>query len=157
MMRISIAVVAVTVLLAPCLHAQDTTVYEPGNGVSLPQVVKQVKAEYTSEAMRQMIEGTVGLDVVVKADGTVGDVKVTQSLDAVYGLDEQAIKAMKRWEFKPPTTAPSRSTENGVPSCVSSRYAIDHRWNGVGRYPALMNRSGISQPIRPKLFRTTRV
>src|SRR5437899_6988469 len=76
-------------------------VYEPGNGVSLPQVVKQVKAEYTSEAMRQMIEGTVGLDVVVKADGTVGDVKVTQSLDAVYGLDEQAIKAMKQWEFKP--------------------------------------------------------
>ena len=101
MARISIAVVALTVLLAPRLHAQDTTVYEPGNGVSLPQVVKQVKAEYTSEAMRQMIEGTVGLDVVVKADGTVGDVKVTQSLDAVYGLDEQAIKAMKRWEFKP--------------------------------------------------------
>ena len=83
-------------------QAQDT-VYKPGDGVSLPQVVKQVKAEYTSEAMRQMIEGTVTLDVVVKADGAVGDVKVTQSLDAVYGLDEQAIKAMKQWEFKPGT------------------------------------------------------
>src|SRR2546427_405318 len=103
MMRFSIAVVAVAVLLASGLHAQDTTVYKPGNGVSLPQVVKQVKAEYTSEAMRQMIEGTVTLDVVVKADGAVGDVKVTQSLDAVYGLDEQAVKAMKQWQFKPGT------------------------------------------------------
>ncbi len=97
-------VVALAAILAgSSTFAQDTTVYKPGNGVSLPQVVKQVKAEYTAEAMRQMIEGTVALDVVVKADGAVGDVKVTQSLDAVYGPDEQAIKAMQQWEFKPGT------------------------------------------------------
>ena len=48
-----------------------------------------------------MIEGEVVLDVVVKSDGAVGDVKVTQSLDAVYGLDQEAIKAMKQWQFKP--------------------------------------------------------
>ena len=83
--------------------AQDSTIYLPGNGVSLPQVVKQVKAEYTQEAMRQMIEGVVGLDAVVLADGAVGEVTVTQSLDAVYGLDDQAVKAMKRWQFKPGT------------------------------------------------------
>jgi len=76
-------------------------VYEPGDGVSLPQVVKQVKANYTSEAMRQMIEGDVMLGVVVRADGSVGDVQVKESLDAVYGLDQEAIKAMKQWEFKP--------------------------------------------------------
>jgi len=76
-------------------------VYEPGDGVSLPQVVKQVKASYTSEAMRQMIEGDVMLGVVVRADGRVGDVQVKESLDAVYGLDQEAIKAMKQWEFKP--------------------------------------------------------
>ena len=83
-------------------RAQDAqTVYRPGDGVSLPQVVTQVKANYTSEAMRQMIEGDVVLDVVVRDDGRVGAVQVTQSLDAVYGLDEEAIKAMKQWEFKP--------------------------------------------------------
>jgi len=76
-------------------------VYEPGDGVSLPQVVKQVKANYTSEAMRQMIEGDVMLGVVVRADGSVGDVQVKESLDAVYGLDQEAIKAIKQWEFKP--------------------------------------------------------
>jgi protein TonB len=80
---------------------QDSMVYTPGNGVSLPQVVKQVKAEYTNEAKQNRIEGTVGLEVVVQADGSVGDVKVAQSLDAIYGLDANAVKAMKQWTFKP--------------------------------------------------------
>src|SRR5258708_15012706 len=88
-------------LLVGVVHAQDTTVYAPGDDVSLPQVVKQVGPDYTSEAMRQMIEGEVVLDVVVESDGAVGDVKVKQSLDVVYGLDEEAIKAMKQWQFKP--------------------------------------------------------
>jgi TonB family protein len=89
------------ILAVSSAHAQDTTVYTPGDGVSLPQVVKQVGPQYTSEAMRQMIEGEVVLDVVVKPDGAVGDVKVKQSLDSVFGLDEEAVKAMKQWQFKP--------------------------------------------------------
>ncbi len=89
-------------LVAGIVRAQDTTVYTSSDeGVSLPQVVKRVAAQYTSEAMRQMIEGEVVLDVVVTSDGAVGDVKVKQSLDAVYGLDQEAIKAMKQWQFKP--------------------------------------------------------
>ena len=81
--------------------AQDTTIYTPGNGVSLPQVTKKVKAEYTPEAMQNRLEGNVRLAAVVLADGTVGDVKVVESLDTVYGLDKNAIAAMKQWEFKP--------------------------------------------------------
>ena len=100
-MRGSFFVAILVVLLAPPLRAQDTAVYKISDeGVSLPRVVKQVGPQYTSEAMRPMIEGVVVLDVVVKSDGKVGDVKVTQSLDAVYGLDESAVKAMKQWEFK---------------------------------------------------------
>jgi len=95
-LALAFAVVAVAV------EAQDAKVYgAKEEGVSLPTVVKQVRAEYTSEAMRQMIEGDVLLDVVVAADGSVGDVAVKQSLDAVYGLDQQAVKAMKQWVFKP--------------------------------------------------------
>ena len=81
--------------------AQDATVYTVGNGVSVPQVVKQVKAEYTNEAQQNRIEGKVGLSVVVLSDGAVGEVKVTDSLDTIYGLDANAVKAMKLWEFKP--------------------------------------------------------
>jgi TonB family protein len=90
-------------IVAPVL-AQDATIYDGhADGITLPQPTRQVKAQYTAEAMRQMIEGDVLLGVVVKSDGSVGDVAVKESLDAVYGLDDQAIKAMKQWQFKPGT------------------------------------------------------
>jgi hypothetical protein len=62
-------------------------VHHPGNGVTLPVVVSEVKADYTPEAKAGGIQGTVGLDAVVLADDTVGDVTVAQSLDTVDGLD----------------------------------------------------------------------
>lgn len=80
---------------------QDSPIYTPGNGVSLPEVTREVGAQYTSEAMQNRIEGKVGLEAVVQSDGKVGEVKVVESLDALYGLDDNAVKAMKQWEFKP--------------------------------------------------------
>ena len=81
---------------------QDATgVYTPGQGVLVPRIVKEVKPQYTAEARAKKIQGTIGLDAVVLKDGTVGDVNVTQSLDSVYGLDEEAVKAMKQWVFEP--------------------------------------------------------
>jgi periplasmic protein TonB len=90
------------VLVAATAGSQDSpTIYRPGDGVSLPQVTKQVKADYTQEAMANRIEGTVVLDVVVLSDGKVGDVNVSESLDSIYGLDKNAVAAMKQWQFKP--------------------------------------------------------
>jgi protein TonB len=82
--------------------SQDSAgVYTPGQGVMAPRIVKEVKPQYTAEARVARIQGTVRLEIVVLKDGTVGDVKVTQSLDTVHGLDEQAVKAIKQWEFEP--------------------------------------------------------
>jgi TonB family protein len=78
-------------------------VYKAGNGVTLPEVVKDVRPGYTSAAMAQRIEGIVLLDAVVEADGKVNEVTVAQSLDMEFGLDEQAVNALKAWEFKPGT------------------------------------------------------
>jgi len=97
MKTLGMAVAVVASLAA--LQAQE--VYKPGNGVSLPTVVTQVQPQYTPEAMAQRVEGVVGLSVVVLSDGNVGDVTVTESLDKVLGLDQQAVKAMKQWTFKP--------------------------------------------------------
>ena len=94
---------ACVLLASAVLGAQEQTVYKPGDGVTLPVVTKQVKAFYTQEAMDAHIEGTVGLEVVVQADGAVGEVKVARSLDPTYGLDQEAVKAMKQWQFKPGT------------------------------------------------------
>ncbi len=78
-------------------------VFRPGSGVTTPRLLRDVAPEYTSEAMRARIQGTVWLEVVVLSDGTVGDVTVTKSLDRVFGLDEQAISAARQWRFAPGT------------------------------------------------------
>jgi TonB family protein len=87
--------------LALLFGAGQAQVYQPGNGVTLPKVVHQEKAGYTSEARSQRIEGTVLLGAVVLEDGSVGDVEIERSLDSIYGLDANAVKAMKQWTFKP--------------------------------------------------------
>jgi protein TonB len=69
----------------------------------LPRVTKEVKPDYTNEAKEKRIAGVVMMNVVVLADGTAGDVTVTRSLDSVYGLDANAVKAMKQWQFAPGT------------------------------------------------------
>jgi TonB family protein len=73
----------------------------PGNGVSWPRLTIEVKPNYTVEAMRARIEGVVELDIVVLADGSVGRVRLVRSLDARFGLDEEALKAVQRWRFDP--------------------------------------------------------
>ena len=53
--------------------------------------------------MRARIEGTVVMSAVVREDGTVDEITIVKSLDATYGLDEEAIKALKLWKFEPGT------------------------------------------------------
>ena len=75
--------------------------FRPGSGVTLPQVLREVKPAYTADAMRAKVQGSVWLECIVMPDGSVGDVKVTRSLDPIFGLDQEAIKAAKMWRFKP--------------------------------------------------------
>ena len=77
--------------------------YRPGNGVESPRVVRSVDPRYTAEAMRAHVTGVVWLEAVVLPDGTVGDIQITRSLDSVFGLDEEAVKAAKQWRFIPGT------------------------------------------------------
>ena len=95
------AVAAAAVAAASPVRAQE--VFDPGNGVTLPTVVREVRPDYTEAAKAEHLEGKVRLGVVVRSDGTVGDVTVDESLDKVYGLDDQAVKAAWQWSFKPAT------------------------------------------------------
>jgi periplasmic protein TonB len=78
-------------------------VYQPGNGVTLPRILKEVKPAYTSEAMRAKVQGVVLLQCVVRSDGSVSDIQVVRSLDSVFGLDQEATKAARQWRFVPGT------------------------------------------------------
>jgi TonB family protein len=77
--------------------------YRPGSGIEIPRVLREVKPQYTADAMRAKVQGVVELEAVVLPDGSVGDVQVTRSLDRTFGLDNEAIKAVKQWRFAPGT------------------------------------------------------
>lgn len=70
-------------------------------GVTPPVLSKDVKPVYTREAQEAGIQGHVELEAVVRVDGTVGEITITKSLDRKYGLDDQAVLAMKQWLFEP--------------------------------------------------------
>ncbi|MEI6245408.1 MAG: energy transducer TonB, partial [Acidobacteriota bacterium] len=56
---------------------------------------------YTPEAMRAKIQGTVELEAIIGPDGKVTEARVSRSLDKVFGLDEQARKAVFATPFIP--------------------------------------------------------
>src|SRR5690606_18446233 len=74
-----------------------------GSGIDPPVVIREVRPEYTAEAMRAKITGVVWLEAIIGADGSVGDVRVTRSLDRIYGLGQESIKAARQWVFRPAT------------------------------------------------------
>jgi protein TonB len=75
--------------------------YRPGSGVLPPSLLREVKPDYTEDARRRNVSGEVLMEIVVKRDGTVGDVKVLDGLG--YGLDERAVVAVRQWRFSPAT------------------------------------------------------
>jgi len=88
----------------------DETIYTPGrNGVTIPRAIKQTPPEYSDEARRKKLEGTVLLSLVVTANGDTTDIKVTRALGS--GLDEKALEAVSQWKFEP-------ATKDGKPVAV---------------------------------------
>jgi TonB family protein len=73
--------------------------YRPGSGISPPRLLHEVRPDYTDEARRAGLTGEVVLEIVVRRDGSVGDVRVLQGLG--LGLDRRAIDAVKQWRFTP--------------------------------------------------------
>jgi TonB family protein len=92
--------------------APPEAVRVPARRMVNPLPIREVRGEYTPEAKRAKIAGKVVLECVVLPDGSVGEVRVVESLDKIHGLDEQAIKAARQWRFTP-------GTRDGKPVPVS--------------------------------------
>ncbi|HEX5110802.1 MAG TPA: TonB family protein [Vicinamibacterales bacterium] len=75
--------------------------FRPGSGIQPPRLLHEVKAEYTEEARSRGISGDVELEIVVRRDGSVGDVTVLRGRGA--GLDQRAVAAVRQWRFAPAT------------------------------------------------------
>jgi periplasmic protein TonB len=73
--------------------------YRPGSGIDPPRLLREVKADYTDDGRRRGLQGDVVLEIVVRRDGSVGEVTLLQGLGA--GLDQRAIAAVRQWRFDP--------------------------------------------------------
>ena len=68
---------AFVIVIAGVLSVAGTSreqeiVYEPGGGVTLPKVVREVRPQYPPEVMQSGVQGTVTLRCVVQRDGKPG-------------------------------------------------------------------------------------
>jgi periplasmic protein TonB len=112
--------IVVLVLLAHSSpgFAQDDLIRLPAVEVRAPHALVPARygdtplPTYPAAAREQRLEGTVLLDVRVRADGRVDEVRVKQTSGAA-ALDEAARDTVRRWTFVPARRGP-RAVESWV-------------------------------------------
>lgn len=124
--KLALTVAAVLTLLVPVIGTAsrpvmaapqdaDREVHRPGGNVTSPRLLREVKPQYTPRAMQEKAEGEVLMECVIKADGTVGDIKIVKPLHE--DLDKAATDAAAQWVFEP-------GTRDGKPVAVLVTIAI---------------------------------
>ena len=94
--------------------------FTPGEqGVSGPTCVYCPNPQYSAEAHERKQEGYVLLTAVITSEGRATQIKVARSLG--FGLDEEAIEAVKIWKFKPASDADGRPVPVYIPIEVTFR------------------------------------
>jgi TonB family protein len=86
--------------------------------VTEPVLLWKIEPEYTDEARRAKIQGTVVLHIEVDTRGQAQNITVRQSLG--LGLDERAIEAVRRWRFRP-------GYRNGKPWVTAAMVQVNFR------------------------------
>jgi TonB family protein len=103
---------------------------------TMPVLTKEVKPDYTDAAKARKVQGTVEMTVLVQADGTpASDVRIVKSLDP--DLDQQAIKAVRQWRFKP-------GTKDGQPVPVEVNIEMTF---------TLRDGPKKAEPVRPQVYK----
>jgi TonB family protein len=90
----------------------------PKADLTAPVAVHKVDPAYPLELMRQNVAGTVTLQAVIAADGSVDKVQVLQGVDS--RLDTYACEALRHWHFFP-------ATRNGNPVDLDAVVVIPFR------------------------------
>jgi len=74
---------------------------------------------YSYRALIKRVQGNVTMDAIISKDGWASEVKILGSVGA--GLDEQALKAVRTWQWKP------AHDENGNPVVAHQTVVIAFR------------------------------
>lgn len=86
-----------------------------------PKILSQPAAAVSEEARSAKVCGSVLVNFVIGLDGTPNNVKVERSLG--YGLDENAVRAVRAWRFQP-------ATKEGQPVAVPSNAEVNFHTAG---------------------------
>jgi protein TonB len=78
-------------------------------GLILPVALYKPEPEYSDDARRARLTGEVLVQLVIDEHGRTRDFKIVRSLG--LGLDEEAVKAVSKWRFKP-------AVKNGKPVAI---------------------------------------
>jgi protein TonB len=89
-----------------------------GGDVQKPVKVSSPAPQYTEIARKARIQGVVIVQAIIDKDGNVTNAKILKGLP--MGLDVEAVKAIKRWTFKP-------ATLNGKPVDVYFNLTVNFR------------------------------
>jgi TonB family protein len=76
-------------------------------GVTHPVCLRCPPAQYSYSELLHKVQGNVTLDAIVGTDGWVTSVRILGSLGA--GLDEQAMKAVRTWQWEPARDAEGKT------------------------------------------------
>lgn len=86
--------------------------------IKKPIKIRDTPPRYTPKARKARVQGVVIVQAVIDRKGDVADVKVLKGLP--NGLSEAAVKAVKKWKFKP-------ATLDGEPVAVYYNLTINFR------------------------------
>jgi|ERR1035438_3276888 TonB family protein len=93
-------------------------VYKVGGKVSPPRAIPAPDPDYSPEALRAHLQGTVVLWLVVGEDGKPHNIRVSRHIG--YGLDERAVATVNTWSFQP-------ATKDGQPVAVQINVEVNFR------------------------------
>jgi len=86
--------------------------------VTAPVLISKTEPEYSEEARKARLQGTVLLQIEVDTHGEAQHITVRQSLG--LGLDDRAMEAVKKWKFRP-------GKVNGKPAAVVAYVEVNFR------------------------------
>ena len=87
-------------------------------GIKPPVAVFKLEPEYSEQARKARVQGTVVLEGVIDEKGQTHALKIRDGLG--FGLDEQAIDAVKQWRFRP-------ATRDGKPLAIVGTFYLTFR------------------------------
>ena len=92
-----------------------------GGDVKAPVILNRADPDYTEPARKARVAGIVIVEAIIDKQGNVDQVKVIKGLP--MGLADEAVKAVKKWKFKP-------GTHNGQPVATIFNLTVNFRLDG---------------------------